>query len=593
MASQKMVTVTKTCTTRKTPSSTGKVHSEVKKGFEFAFVGQVTNKDKKVWYKISSNRYVYSGNCKVWTYYYDDNKNSSGLHDTKRADYLDLDNPSKNVKLKNAKQLDSDILKMVNNASSGLESAIDGSTRMFGLPHQLTAENDYRISKKTKLGTMFTETFIMDAPIVYIKPGGSNFLPGMTEKQKKDMLNTLIRAGSKEEQASLFAKKLANMKDDDWRYFDFKGRYSEYIATVNKLCRIGSVFLDINDKKVPWAKKYTYGTYSWAHYRFSSLYQSNSDYGEGKSKTKDIVAFVGKTAKDLVKKALSDDEYVKFYVDANTSFSEGASNGTTESMVSTFTQSLESVGKELAFVSGVSGANIDKLVNSSTSTIDSAVNNIARGDGAISTFLKRLTGVGKQILAGSNFLTPEIWSSSDYSKSYSFNMTLATPYGCREAWYLNIFVPLMHLLALALPVQESANTYSAPMLVRAFSPGWFSCDLGIIDSISIEKGGSGDAWSSCGLPNEIKVSIGIKDLYANLALPNEKGGFKAWFSNTGLMNYLMVNCGINVTQQSFDENIDVFVNLFMNNLSDTVSVTMHSKVNNFFEGVRNVFNLFS
>ena len=47
MASQKMVTVTKTCTTRKTPSSTGKVHSEVKKGFEFAFVGQVTNKDKK------------------------------------------------------------------------------------------------------------------------------------------------------------------------------------------------------------------------------------------------------------------------------------------------------------------------------------------------------------------------------------------------------------------------------------------------------------------------------------------------------------------------------------------------------------------
>ena len=591
MASQKMVKVTKKCMTRKTPSSSGKAHSEVKKGFEFAYAGQTKNKNGNIWYKISANRYIYSGNCKVWTHYYSDNKNTSGLTDSKNADYLDASN--KKVKLKNAKKLDSDIKKMVNNSTKTLESAIDGSTRMFGLPHQLTKKNDYRISKKTKLGTMFTETFIMDAPLVYIKPGGSNFLPGMTEKQKKDILNTMIRAASKDEQASVFAKKLGNMKDEDWRYFDFKGRYSEYIATVNKLCRIGAVFLDINDKRVPWDKKYTYGTYSWAHYRFSSLYQSSSNYGTGTKKTKDVASMVAKKAKDLISKALSDDEYVKFYVDANTSFSEGASNGTTESMISTFTQSLEGVGKELAFTSGLTGANIDKLVNSSTSTIDAAVNKIAKGDGDLATFLKRLTGVGKQILAGSNFLTPEIWSSSDYSKSYSFNMTLATPYGCREAWYLNIFVPLMHLLALALPVQESANTYSAPMLVRAFAPGWFSCDLGIIDSISIEKGGSGDAWSSCGLPNEIKVTIGIKDLYANLALPNEKGGIKAWFSNTGLMNYLMVNCGINITQQSFDEKVDVFVNLFMNNLSDTVSVTMHSKVNNFYEGVRNVFNLFS
>ena len=591
MASQKMVTVTKACTSRKTPSSTGKVHSNLKKGFQFVYSGKTTNKDKKEWYKISSGQYVYSGNCKLWTRYYDNNQNTAGLKDSKNADYLDAS--SKKVKLKNAKQLDADIKSMVNNATASLESAIDGSMRMFGLPHQLTENNDYRLSKKTKLGTMFTETFIMDAPLVYIKPGGSNFLPGMTEKQKKNMLNAIIRSASKEEKASAFARKLANMSDNDWRYFDFQGRYAEYIANVNKLCRIGSVFLDLNDVKVPWEPSKTYGTYSWAHYRFSSIYQSSEDYSGKKKTTKDYIALAGKTAKDLVKKMMSDDEYVKFYVDANTSFSESSSNGTTESMISQFTDSLESFGKELAFVSGVSGANIDKVVNASTSTIDSAVNNIAKGDGAISTFLKRLTGVGKQVLAGSNFLTPEIWSSSDYSKSYSFSITLATPYGCREAWYLNIFVPLMHLLALALPMQESANTYKAPMLVRAFAPGWFSCDLGIIDQISIEKGGSGDAWSSCGLPNEVKVSISIKDLYANLALPNEKGGIKAWFSNTGLMNYLMVNCGVDVTKQSFDEKVDVFVNLFMNNVSDSISVTTHSKINQFLESVRNVFNLFS
>ena len=104
MASQKMVKVTKKCMTRKKPSSSGKAHYEVKKGFEFAYAGKTKNKNGNIWYKISANRYIYSGNCKVWTYYYSDNKNTSGLTDSKNADYLDASN--KKVKLKNAKKLD-------------------------------------------------------------------------------------------------------------------------------------------------------------------------------------------------------------------------------------------------------------------------------------------------------------------------------------------------------------------------------------------------------------------------------------------------------------------------------------------------------
>lgn len=66
-----------------------------------------------------------------------------------------------------------------------LESAVDGSVRLFGLPHQFTPYTDHRVSQKTNLGRVYTETFILDAPKVFIKPGTSNFLPGRTKTEKQ------------------------------------------------------------------------------------------------------------------------------------------------------------------------------------------------------------------------------------------------------------------------------------------------------------------------------------------------------------------------------------------------------------------------
>ena len=149
---------------------------------------------------------------------------------------------------------------------------------------------------------------------------------------------------------------------------------------------------------------------------------------------------------------------------------------------------------------------------------------------------------------------------------------------------------MMILLALALPTQTSANTFGAPTLVKAWSPGWFSCDLGIVDSISIDKGPSGDTWSVDGLPNEVKISITIKDLYANLALPDidKSSEFKLLYSNTGLLDYLMVNCGLDLRKAYLDKKINLFVRLLSNNIKDTVKyATSFSFFEGMFYNVRN------
>lgn len=569
------VTITANVMSRTTPG--GNKGILVTKGSTYT-VTTVTTVSGKKWYKLASNKYVSENYVKAKVIYEEEPDGTISFTSP---------NPSTNSNLKNPAQLDRQVTKIINQATAANENKLDGSMRLFGLPHQFTKETDPRLSETTGLGTMFTETFVLNAPIIYIKPGVSNFMPGVSKVEKRNTLNAIIAAATGNLEKG-FAEALSGMVDNDYRYFDFQPDFYGLMRRANVLCRACAIFLGIGRDKVPWTDGATWGNYDWSGYTFSNLYsvkKSNATNGK-----RDAVAFVG----DMFDKLTTDNNNIQFYVDANASYSEGASNGTTTSMISQYTEGLQTLGKELSFVSGVTGLNIDEIVGESASVVDDAVNKLATGDGAIRNFLKRLTGTGTQILKGSNFLAPDIWSSSDYSKSYSFTITLSTPYGNVYSRFLNIIVPMMMILALTLPVQTSANTYGAPSLIKAWVPGWFSSDLAIVDSINIEKAPSGDAWGIDGLPNEVRISLSIKDLYANLAIPDlsNSSEFKLLYSNTGLLDYLMVNCGLDIRKAYFDDKINLFVNLLGNNIKDTVkAVTSLSYFEGTFAAIRSVFGI--
>ena len=147
------------------------------------------------------------------------------------------------------------------------------------------------------------------------------------------------------------------------------------------------------------------------------------------------------------------------------------------------------------------------------------------------------------------------------------SMNLVSPYGDKESIYLNILVPLMHILGLAMPRQTGANSYSAPFLVKAFAKGWFSCELGIIDSISIDKGGNGESWTVDGLPTEMKVQIGIKDLYSNLMISSTSKP-ELFFQNQGLIEFLAVSCGIDITKPNFMVRLETMFSVFFGSTID-------------------------
>ncbi|MCM1218691.1 MAG: hypothetical protein NC548_29740 [Lachnospiraceae bacterium] len=480
-------------------------------------------------------------------------------------------------------------------SSKATYGKVDASMRMFGMPHQLLEHNDPRLSQTTDLGKTFAEYMIIEAPIISIKPGVSEFLPGKNDDEKKAYVNQYVSAaGSSSVKSTL--RKLEDEESDSLHWFDHKPAYSDYMIGVNMICKTMAVLYGVDKIKVPWVKgNTTFGYYDWRYYRLGKQYErSVSTSGSGKDGQGWAKAAM-QLMSNIKSTIQNDDQYVDFYVDANASFSESASNSTTQSMLASFTDKIESMAKELSMIGAMgmgseefeakiteASGDVDNLIQS---TVDSLAPN--GGVGGIGTLFKRLSSGAKQIIRGGNFVLPEHYSDSSYSKSYSFSMTLATPYGTKLGHFLNVGVPLAHILGLFLPVQMSANTFKSPYLLKCFSPGWFNCSLGIGDSCSISKGGD-SGWAANGLPNEIKVDVSIKDLYAQMYIPQKMSDF---IENSGMIEFLMVTCGVDITNQELFLSSKIWVYLLAGSISDKVTAAPFQVKNALLNRVRNKFNL--
>ena len=458
---------------------------------------------------------------------------------------------------------------------------IDASVRMFGMPHQLLAHNDPRIGTGTDLGRTYAETFILEAPSICIKPGIVRFLPGANDEERETYLNAILSDASGNSKDELM-QVLNDPSTDNLQYYDHEGKYGSYMSGVNLLCHTMAALLGLDKVRVPWTERaVSFGMYDWKNYRLSDSFVSrDTDQEVEESDDNDenwvgrLISAVTGAAGSVANAIEKDDSYVQFYVDANASFSESMSNSTQSSALESFTSTIEGMAKELSMIAGTAGvaSDYESLVGDVSSSIEQYTASLSGNSSWMAGLLSRLGTGAKQVIQGGNFQIPEIYSNSSYDKSYSFTMTLATPYGNKLAWYINIGVPFCHLLGLALPLQLSANTYKSPFLLKCFSQGWFNCSLGIVDSISIEKGGD-QSWSVYGLTNEVRVSISIKDLYSALSLPANRSQFIA---NSGMMEFLMVNCGIDITNQKLSTKWKVWVALLRDILQDKVTTTTYN-----------------
>lgn len=415
------------------------------------------------------------------------------------------------------------------------------NTKILGMPHQFLPTADFRIDEANNFGYNFAKDIFMERPIVTMMPGKVNYLPDYSAKDKK-IFGSLMGDMNNENSKSALQDLISDNAES--RFYDFTSDYSHYIRYVNLMCRVAAVDLGIENNKGPDGKT-SYLYYDWANYQNFINYESPMPDKDGVfSMIKDVT----KEVQDKIQQVGTDvfagyRQYVHFYTDPSTSVNESMSNTTQKSQLEGQFDSMEGIVKEATMLlsSASEGtAYFQQFAQTAGEGILNLANTVTGG-----LFKNMLQIGGKEVINGANLIYPEIWMDSEYSKSYTVILNLVSPYGHKEAIYLNCLVPMIHALAFALPRQSTANSFSSPFIVRAYSKGRFSCDMGMVESITIDKGPE-QSWSIDGLPTQLKITMNIKDLYSQLMMsPSNKPSL--FFANQGMMDYLGSMCGVDLT----------------------------------------------
>lgn len=410
------------------------------------------------------------------------------------------------------------------NISELITSSLDG---IYGLPYQFMTSVDPKIDG-TMFGQIYAEKVIARMPLLLLAPGKVNFTRAY--KSKDDAAQSILAYIDD----AVGVDELAQATTNSGRYYAFEYDYVDYYKHVNAMCMSGGYFLGIENAQI----------------KVGDTYKSIKDVDWGDFGT------------DTYKKILSNREYVAFYIDSASQVNETLSNSTTESQLASKINSFSDTGREISFLLGATtGAEFaesygsKELIDQAMATIQSISDQYLNGN-------KLFEDIGKNfatIACGGKLIFPEIWSDSEFSNSYDINIKLRTPDGDKLSWFLNIYVPLAHLICLTAPREASdagPNGYISPFLVRGFYKGLFNCDMGIITNLSITRGRE-KAWTLDGLPTEVDVSLELKDLYKMLAItPYTSAG--SFVNNIGLMDYIANMCGININEPDLTRSIEIY-----------------------------------
>lgn len=445
---------------------------------------------------------------------------------------------------------------------------MDALTGVFGVPYQFLPSVDTRLKKGDRgeysFGRKYAEKIANRMPLMYFSPGNPRFMPQVKnsfEKVAESFVNFLSGDVKKTILTNL-------IQDYPGKYYYIDLAYTDYYHYVNPMCRLGAEFLGIATEKY---KGVELQNFPWHLNRGS---EDNDGGTEDQIKHAGILSDID----DALKKLISENfsyyrRCIPFYIESDTQITDSMSNDTTESTLSGTVNSFSDQARELQFILGYTTSELGIKYEETKDNIESftdKINSIITNNNS-NLFRNIVNGI-KTVSTGGRLVFPEIWSDSKFGKSYNITIKLATPDKDLYSWYLNIYVPLVHLLALALPRQNGTQGYSAPFLVRAYYKGFFNIDMGIITNMTVNKGKE-SGWTRDGLPTYVEVQIEMKDLYQELSI----GAHENWFdsqimTNTAELDYLANLCGVNINAPDIERLAAYYWAINKANIGDKITL---------------------
>lgn len=432
---------------------------------------------------------------------------------------------------------------------------------VFGMPYQFMNIADWRIDAGTgrdnayeNFGRKYAEKIVARMPLFIMVPGTAEFMAKYSDDERKSAIKSLF--GSTD---GVDADRMNKVLEESGQYYNFYADWATYYKYVNPLCRIAAGLMKINNITIPdnTGKNVPLGEFNWRNVA-SDKFRSMFSYKGG----------------------------CAFYLNTSPQVSNSWSNDTTKSQLADKVNSISDKVREMQFLMGnvmASGmgmktkSQLELWAENGNGTKSrnpqekNAVQDVLTGiTGDNNVIGSVINGMG-EIMTGSKMRFPELWSDSRFSQDYSINIKLTSPDCDNLSLYLNIIVPLIHIMCLAAPRSTGVNAYGSPFLVRCFYRGFFNIPMGIITGLNITKGGEGK-WSYSNIPTEVDVDISIKDLYDLMMISINNGD--DWktdvniLSNNSLMDYLANSCGININELDITRTLLLYKIIYQGKIQD-------------------------
>ena len=211
---------------------------------------------------------------------------------------------------------------------------------------------------------------------------------------------------------------------------------------------------------------------------------------------------------------------LRLYVTGDSVHQETFSNSFSENWIQSQVNGLSKFGENINSITRAFGdtgaafrkdaaAGVTDLVNKGLGAISTSNNtvNAQLSNFKDSTIINALTNI---IINGNKFSLPKTWHDSNYSPSLSLNLQLISPYGHPNAIFNFVLAPLIRLLIMASPNSNDGLTYGNPKYVRVKGYGITNINIGIIDSISLQRGGADTVYNAFKQPLNLNLNISIK-----------------------------------------------------------------------------------
>lgn len=486
--------------------------------------------------------------------------------------------------------------------AGGKKSSLGNYTnKLFGAPYQLLDSVDKRFpSINGNLGTEYLRNFILHSPILHIRPGMPQYTGGTDPTSMKSIFQDIyLSTSASDDPGKTSARELLRSLAQNTifsagsnlqrRMFGVRTTYNEYMMYVNYMCRSVAVLLGLVENGIglpngAFVTKSSAGdvkferfeSIRWENYRMigSSYVNSSLEYSKEFGKASGILAagetvqsvagflnplgdnFLSvSTASDKIMEAFDEASKLSFYQVMSKkiqsvmfmvepiSFDESITNQTDKSFIESSIDAVSgSIGSEIAFITGSKAdpAIIGELTSFLGSGVESASMNLSKlVEPVTGGFTTNLFSGAIKSLKGQKLIYPDIYKASTTTMDYKFSITLTTPYGDIYNYYMNIIVPLLHLIALAAPRMVTANTTASPFLIQGYIPGMCTCQMGIISDMVIVKNPNTKHVSVNGFPLTVKVNFTIKELYNAMAISPAHDPASFMFNET--LNDYMAN----------------------------------------------------